>query len=168
MAEIQRYKVIESHRGFEIRDYEPHTLVTKPMPGSMGSASYSAFGYLAGYIGGENEARQQIAMTAPVLQKKSKDGFDVSFVMPHDLKDAPNPLRSGMRIERVAGGLMAAKRFSGSATDRLFESKAQSLLEELAKAGFEATGEIQYARYNGPWTPPVLRRNEVLVAIKRK
>ena len=110
MAEIQRYKVIESHRGFEIREYEPHTLVTKPMAGSMGSASYSAFGYLAGYIGGENEARQQIAMTAPVLQKRSGDGFDVSFVMPHDLKDAPNPVRPGMSVQKMAGGLMAAKR----------------------------------------------------------
>jgi hypothetical protein len=62
---------------------------------------------------------------------------------------------------------MAAKRFSGAATDRLFESKAQALLKELEAAGYKAVGEIQYARYNGPWTPPVLRRNEVLVAIKR-
>ena len=168
MAEIQRYKVIESHRGFEVRDYEPHTLVTKAMPGSMGSASNSAFGYLAGYIGGENQARQQIAMTAPVLQKKSGSGFDVSFVMPHDLVDAPQPLRSGMNVQRMQGGLMAAKRFSGSASEQLFETKAQMLLTELTQAGFEAVGEIQYARYNGPWTPPVLRRNEVLVAIKRK
>ncbi|MFM1994243.1 MAG: hypothetical protein RL537_932 [Actinomycetota bacterium] len=168
MAEIQRYKVIESNRGFEIRDYEPHTLVTKPMPGSMGSASYSAFGYLAGYIGGENEARQQIAMTAPVLQKKSASGFDVSFVMPHELVDAPQPLRPGMSVQRMAGGLMAAKRFNGSASDRLFESKAAALLAELEKAGYQAVGEVQYARYNGPWTPPVLRRNEVLVAITRK
>lgn len=167
MAEIQRYKVIESHKGFEVRDYEPHTLVTKPMQGTMGSASYSAFGYLAGYIGGENENRQQIAMTAPVLQKKSAAGFDVSFVMPHDLINAPKPIRSGMSVERVPGGLMAAKRFSGAATDRLFESKAQALLKELAAAGFQAIGDVQYARYNGPWTPPLLRRNEVLVAIKR-
>ena len=167
MAEIQRYKVIESNKGFEVRDYEPHTLVTKPMQGTMGSASYSAFGYLAGYIGGENENRQQIAMTAPVLQKKNAAGFDVSFVMPHDLADAPRPTRSGMSIERVEGGLMAAKRFSGAATDRLFESKAEILLKELAAAGFQVVGEVQYARYNGPWTPPVLRRNEVLVAIKR-
>lgn len=167
MAEIQRYKVIESHKGFEVRNYEPHTLVTKPMQGTMGSASYSAFGYLAGYIGGENENRQQIAMTAPVLQKKSASGFDVSFVMPHDLVNAPKPIRSGMSVERVEGGLMAAKRFSGAATDRLFESKAQALIKELEAAGFQAVGDVQYARYNGPWTPPVLRRNEVLVAIKR-
>jgi hypothetical protein len=73
-----------------------------------------------------------------------------------------------MSVQKMAGGLTAAKRFSGAATDRLFESKAQALLSELASAGFEPVGEVQYARYNGPWTPPVLRRNEVLVAIKRK
>lgn len=167
MAEIQRYRVTETHSGFEVRDYEPHTIVVKPMVGDMGSASYSAFGYLAGYIGGENEAGQKIAMTAPVLQQKRGSGFDVSFVMPHDLKNAPNPLRAGMRVEKVEGKLMAAKRFSGSASDALFERKGQELIAQAGKAGYRVIGDVLYARYNGPWTPPVLRRNEVLVEIER-
>lgn len=167
MAEIQRYRVLENRSGFEVRDYEPHTIVVKPMAGDMGSASYSAFGYLAGYIGGENEAGQKIAMTAPVLQQKRGSGFDVSFVMPHDLKNAPNPLRAGMRVEKVEGKLMAAKRFSGSASDALFERKGQELIAQAGKAGYRVIGDVLYARYNGPWTPPVLRRNEVLVEIER-
>ena len=167
MAEIQRYRVLETNSGFEVRDYEAHTIVVKPMAGDMGSASYSAFGYLAGYIGGENEAGQKIAMTAPVLQQKRGSGFDVSFVMPHDLKNAPNPVRSGMRVEKVEGKLMAAKRFSGSASDALFERKAQELIAQVNKAGNKVIGEVLYARYNGPWTPPLLRRNEVLVEIER-
>jgi hypothetical protein len=145
LAEIQRYSVLETKPGFEVRNYEPHTIVVKPMAGDMGSASYSAFGYLAGYIG----------------------GFDVSFVMPHDLKNAPNPVRSGMRVEKVEGKLMAAKRFSGSASDALFERKGQELIAQAAKAGYKVIGEVLYARYNGPWTPPILRRNEVLVEIER-
>ena len=167
MAEIQRYSVLETKPGFEVRDYEPHTIVVKPMAGDMGSASYSAFGYLAGYIGGENESGQKIAMTAPVLQQKRGSGFDVSFVMPHDLKNAPNPVRSGMRVEKVEGKLMAAKRFSGSASDALFERKGQELIPQAAKAGYKVMGEVLYARYSGPWTPPSLRRNEVLVEIER-
>jgi cystathionine beta-lyase family protein involved in aluminum resistance len=167
LAEIQRYSVLETKPGFEVRNYEPHTIVIKPMAGDMGSASYSAFGYLAGYIGGENEAGQKIAMTAPVLQQKRGSGFDVSFVMPHDLKNAPNPVRSGMRVEKVEGKLMAAKRFSGSASDALFERKGQELIAQAGKAGYKVVGEVLYARYNGPWTPPILRRNEVLVEIER-
>jgi cystathionine beta-lyase family protein involved in aluminum resistance len=167
LAEIQRYQVLETNAGFEVRDYEPHTIVTKPIAGDMGSASYSAFGYLAGYIGGENEAGQKIAMTAPVLQQKRGSGFDVSFVMPHNLKNAPNPVRSGMRVEKVEGKLMAAKRFSGGASDALFERKSQELIAQAGRAGYRVIGEVLYARYNGPWTPPILRRNEVLVEIER-
>jgi hypothetical protein len=167
LAEIQRYQVLETHLGFEVRSYEPHTLVVKPMAGDMGSASYSAFGYLAGYIGGENERGQRIEMTAPVLQQRKGSGFDVSFVMPHDLKEAPNPIRSGMRVEKVEQKLMAAKRFTGSASDALFEKKAKELISEVQASGFKVLGDVLYARYNGPWTPPIIRRNEVLVEIKR-
>lgn len=167
MTEIQRYQVLESHPGFELRDYAEHILVTKPTPGSMGSAGSNAFRYLAGYIGGENEQRTQIAMTAPVLQRKSDAGYDVSFVMPHDMTSAPRPLAPGMRIEQIPSVLMAANRFSGAASDSLFERKGRQLVDAVRAAGFEIVGEVQYARYNGPWTPPILRRNEVLVAVAR-
>ncbi|NCV81180.1 MAG: hypothetical protein EBW36_04050 [Actinobacteria bacterium] len=70
-----------------------------------------------------------------------------------------------MEVKKVDGVLMAAKRFSGLATDELFERKGKKLLEELRAAGYEPVGEVSYARYNGPWTPAPLRRNEVLVAL---
>jgi hypothetical protein len=165
VTEIQRYSVLASHPGFELRDYEPHTIVTKPMAGSMGAAGSNAFRYLAGYIGGQNQASKQIAMTAPVLQQKSEGGYDISFVMPHTLSDTPEPMYRDMRVTKMPGGIFAAKRFSGSASDALFERKAEKLLADVAKAGLRASGAVQYARYNGPWTPPPLRRNEVLVAI---
>ena len=167
MTEIQRYEVVETFPGFELRSYADHTLVTKPMAGSVGSSAYSAFGYLAGYIGGQNQNRQQIAMTAPVLQKKTESGFDVSFVMPAEMTDAPQPVVQGMRVERIKGQLIAAKRFSGAASDELFERKAAALVAAAKNQGLEVVGEVQYARYNGPWTPPFLRRNEVLVAVSR-
>jgi hypothetical protein len=72
-----------------------------------------------------------------------------------------------MRVEKVEGKLMAAKRFSGSASDALFERKGQELIAQASKAGYKVVGEVLYARYNGPWTPPILRRNEVLVEIER-
>jgi hypothetical protein len=41
------------------------------------------------------------------------------------------------------------------------------LVSELGKSGYEAVGGPVYARYNGPWTPFFMRRNEVLVPVKR-
>jgi len=165
VTEVQRYEVVGKNPGFEIRQYAPHLLVTKSMSGSLSAAGSNAFRYLAGYIGGENADRQQIAMTAPVLQHKQPSGYEVAFVMPDHMKDAPAPLREGMEVKKVDGVLMAAKRFSGLATDELFERKGKKLLEELRAAGYEPVGEVSYARYNGPWTPAPLRRNEVLVAL---
>jgi len=165
VTEVQRYEVVGKKPGFEIRQYAPHLLVTKSMSGSLSAAGSNAFRYLAGYIGGENADRQQIAMTAPVLQHKQPSGYEVAFVMPDHMKDAPAPLREGMEVKKVDGVLMAAKRFSGLATDELFERKGKKLLEELRAAGYEPVGEVSYARYNGPWTPAPLRRNAVLVAL---
>jgi len=165
VTEVQRYEIVGKKPGFEIRQYAPHLLVTKSMSGSLSAAGSNAFRYLAGYIGGENADRQQIAMTAPVLQHKQPSGYEVAFVMPDHMEDAPAPLREGMEVKKVDGVLMAAKRFSGLATDELFERKAKKLLEELRAAGYEPVGEVSYARYNGPWTPAPLRRNEVLVAL---
>ena len=167
MTEVQRYEVLKAYSGFELRRYADHTLVTKPMGGAMGPAASAAFGYLAGYISGQNQSQQKIEMTAPVLQRKTNSGFDVSFVMPHEMTEAPAPLGSDMRVERVTGALVAAKRFNGAATDSLFERKALQLLQEVQAAGLAPVSEVQYARYNGPWTPTFLRRNEVLVEISR-
>ena len=165
MAEIQKYDVVENQPGFQLRRYAPHSLVTKPMSGSMASAGNSAFGYLASYISGQNERGQQIAMTAPVLQQKTANGYEVSFVMPDELRDPPKP-RPGLELRSIESKLMAAIKFSGSASDELFERKAKELVSSLEAAGYRVISEPLYARYNGPWTPPLLRRNEVLVEVE--
>jgi hypothetical protein len=164
LTEIQAYEVVEDLTGFQLRLYAPHTLVTKPMPGSLSQSGNQAFGYLADYIFGNNESSMKIAMTAPVLQQKTESGFEVSFVMPRDMASPPAP-RTDLKISRVAGKLMAAVRFSGSASDGLFESKAEKLLQALRGSGYEPVSEVMFARYDGPWTLPLLRRNEVLVEV---
>lgn len=167
MTEIQRYEVLESHPGFELRSYPSHTVVSVMSPGDLGSAGYGAFGYLASYIGGRNQAQQQIAMTAPVLQQKHGPGFQVSFVLPHHMTAPPSPTDSKLSLETKEPSLMAAIRFSGLASDSLFEKKAELLRKLVREAGFVIASEPLFARYNGPWTPGPLRRNEVLLKVER-
>jgi len=167
MTEIQSYRVLETHPGFELRLYEPHTLVTTKVQGDLGSAGYQAFGSLASFIGGNNQKGESIAMTAPVLQKKSDTGYQVSFVMPKGILNPPAPVSSKLELEVVPELMMAAIRFSGSATEKLFFEKRQKLLELIKEQGFKTTGDPLYARYNGPWTPAFLRRNEILLPVSR-
>lgn len=167
MTEIQRYRVLDSFSGIELREYEPHTLVTMRTPGSFNQAGYNAFGYLAGYISGQNRQNRTIAMTAPVIQKPASAGYEVSFVMPADMKpeEVPAPSSSSLKLKHEGPQRVAAIRFSGMASGELFEAKGAKLLEALKSKGIEPKGEVFFARYNGPWTPPFLRRNEALVEI---
>lgn len=168
MTEIQQYRVIDSFAGIEIREYPPHTLVSMDTSGDLNQAGYNAFGYLAGYISGRNQANQNIAMTAPVIERPQASGFKVSFVMPSHMspEDVPAPASGNLKIEHEAQKLVAAIRFSGMASQSLFEAKGLTLLEKLKARGLKPSGAVFYARYNGPWTPPFLRRNEALVEIQ--
>lgn len=166
MTEVQQYEVVEDLPGFQLRRYAPHMIVTKPMPGSLSQSGSQAFGYLADYIFGNNAEGVKIAMTAPVLQQKTQDGFEVSFVMPKDMLSPPTP-NTNLRISEVDQKLMGAIRFSGSASDSLFEAKSKKLLEAVTSAGYTPISEVMFARYDGPWTLPLLRRNEVLVELGR-
>ena len=166
MTEVQSYRVLKAHKGFEVREYDPHTLVTTWQAGDLGASAYNAFGYLASFIGGNNQKRQPIAMTAPVVQRESGSGFEVSFVMPSDMSDIPLPTSNTLKIEQFPSSTFAAITFSGFAREALFRAKELKLRELLAAQGYRAIGQPRFARYNGPWTPGPLRRNEVLLEIE--
>lgn len=168
MTEIQRYRVVDSFSGIEIREYEPHSLVSMETGGDFNQAGYNAFGYLAGYISGRNRENQNIAMTAPVIQKPSANGFKVSFVMPSNMtpEAVPAPSSGMLKVEHEGKQIVAAIRFSGMANQALFEAKGKKLLELIQSKNLKPKGKVFYARYNGPWTPPFLRRNEALVEIE--
>jgi hypothetical protein len=61
---------------------------------------------------------------------------------------------------------VAVLRFSGYATDSVMAEKRQQLAHLLSRDGLRPAGDFMEAYYNPPWTPPFMRRNEVLVDIE--
>ncbi len=121
----------------------------------------------------------RMAMTAPVLSAAagadhdpSSDGAEeqvwtYQFVMERKYSEAslPVPLDPRVEIERIPSRLVAARRFSGRwLEDNVQEAEAQ-LLNSVRAQGLEPVGRVVLARYNDPFTPWFLRRNEVLVEI---
>ncbi len=86
----------------------------------------------------------KIAMTVPVEQTDSR-----------------------VTIREVPGRLTAVLRYSGRWTERNYTRKQAELLAVLSKESITPVGDVQSALYNAPYTPPFLRRNEVLVEIDR-
>lgn len=168
MTEKLSYEVIAKLAGTEIRHYPQHIRVSTFDAGDMATSGNRSFRRLANYIFGSNESRQSIAMTAPVLQQPTGEGFRTSFVMPMAMSMSTMPSTSdvSLQMELAEAGLFGAISFSGQASQKLFGNKSQTLTGLLVSTGHEISGDPIYARYNGPWTPVFLRRNEVLIPIK--
>jgi hypothetical protein len=63
---------------------------------------------------------------------------------------------------------MAVIKFSGFAGPRKDERYLNLLLDTLKKHGIETKGKAYIMRYNPPWTPPFMRRNEVAIKVSKK
>ncbi len=170
MTEEQVYEVLEEYPDFELRHYPDHLLAETEVGGPFELAGNLAFPRLARYIGGHNRTSRKVAMTAPVVQEQDPERgrYVVGFVMPADIgaADLPDPSDSAVRTRLVPAQTAAALRFSGRWSRRSFEKRRAELIAAVGAAGLEVTGTPRYARFDPPWTPWFLRRNEVVVPVR--
>jgi hypothetical protein len=168
MTEQQPYEVVKRYPGFEVRRYPEHRVAEVDVSGPFGVAGNLAFPRLARYIGGHNRSSHKVAMTAPVVQEQDpRSGvFVVGFVLPADLSSVPEPLDASVRTRRVPAQIAAALTFSGRWSRSAYEARTKELLDQLAQAHLTVVGRPRYARYDPPWTPCFLRRNEVVIPVE--
>ncbi len=168
--ESAEYSVVESAGAFEIRKYPDLVLVkTKMKPSSQGDDG--GFMKLFGYISGENEAEEKIAMTTPVFMEQPSENSagSMGFVMPSSQADSvPKPTNEDVRVGRREGGLFAVYRFAGEMDDASLASAEQKLREWIKSKDLRPVGNAERAGYDPPFTPGFLRRNEILVRLEQK
>jgi hypothetical protein len=112
---------------------------------------------------------EKIAMTAPVSQVADGRAFLVAFTLPsiYTLATAPKPRDPDVSIREVPPQLIACWRYSGRWTLASYREAEALLRERIESRGLVARGEPVLARYNPPFTPWFLRRNEVLIPVAR-
>ncbi|MFT5703739.1 MAG: hypothetical protein ACJAZX_000366 [Rickettsiales bacterium] len=150
----------------EIREYE--TLVLAQV--STIDKEDSAFRVLFKFISGGNEEKQEISMTTPVFQEYSGNKSTMSFVMPKNinLKDLPNPQDDKIKFREMKNQQLIAIRFSGFRSEKNFTNNKNKLIAKIKEEKINADLENPIrATYNGPFTLPFLRRNEVLFHISK-
>ena len=105
----------------------------------------------------------KLDMTAPV---KDYDFNGMAFVMPNDFDPNIIPYDSQVEIQKIEGQKLAVIRYSGFMGSRKMKAKYSELVEILDLNNIDYNDGAVYAAYNGPYTLPFLRRNEVWVQIK--
>ncbi len=163
--ESPEYSVLQEDGSFEVRQYPDMTVVSTPMKSSNPNEDDS-FMKLFGYIAKGNEDNQKIAMTTPVFMSGDGDG-EMSFVVPKEVaaEGAPQPNSDQLALGTMAGGKFAVYRYSGSWKENRRNSAEETLGEWVAKQGLKTQGKFISAGYDPPFTPPPLRRNEVLIRL---
>lgn len=181
MTEQQPYEVLEQRDGFELRLYPPHLVAEVEIEGSFEDAGNRAFRSLFRYITGNNRAQESVAMTAPVVQEATvsekvamtapvvqaetpEGGYVVAFVLPAamTLATAPVPADPDVQVRAVPERLAAAVRYSGRWSQASYERHLSQLLDAVVAAGLTPTGAPRFARFDPPFKPWFLRRNEVV------
>ncbi len=168
--EEPEYKLLAKTPEYEIREYAEYIVAEVDVAGSMGDTGNTAFRILAGYIFGDNSGAEEMNMTAPVEARRADDNtYTYAFMMErrYALDALPEPADERIRLTKRPARVMAARRYSGSWREANYRNNAAKLIEALDVAGLAHSGNPILARYNSPFTPWFLRRNEVLVELKR-
>jgi len=170
----------------EVRRYEPYIVAEVVVPGPAEQAGNQGFSFLGGYIFGRNKGDRKIAMTAPVTESAQpvkiemtapvtqnavaggKGGFAVQFMMPSSftMETLPEPLDPRVTLKPVAEQRVVAITYSGTWTQSNYEEHLQKLRDTAQRQGLQVDGEPVYARYNGPWVPWFMRKNEIWLPIR--
>ena len=161
------YERIAINKGYEIRKYDPFLEAITVVDGSYKSGISEGFRRVGGYIFGNNTKKQSITMTAPVLSTAiSATKTRISFVMPEGskLSDMPSPVDKRVKLISTPAHTVAVLRFKGPINAQRIEMQEDKLLELLKKDGIKVIGKPRSARYNPPWTFPLVARNEIHVS----
>ena len=164
--ETYPYKVTKTFDSFEIRDYES-TLFTyvKLSTKNYKESSRKGFSILAGYIFGDNDRNEKIAMTSPVAMTLD-DPITMLFMVPKKFKKEKLPLPNQPQIvfKKEPAKTVAAISFNGWADDDKIEQYKKNLKFALEKEGIPYTNRFYFLGYNAPYEV-FNRKNEVIVEL---
>jgi hypothetical protein len=176
------YTVIKKDDIFELREYSPQILAETVVDGDLESAGSKAFNLLFRYISGDNHSRkkipmtspvsqeqqgEKISMTAPVSQQRVQEKWAVSFMMParYTLKNLPVPDDERVVLRQVPARKVASVRYSGFWSEEKYLLNKAKLETWIRENRLRSVGEPVWARYNPPFTPWFMRRNEILIPV---
>jgi hypothetical protein len=187
------FEILKKAADFELRSYQPMVVAEVLVQGDVTAAGKEGSRLIKDYIFREGankpaEASQaerekismtlpvtmekaptKISMTVPVTMEPSADaGYRLHFVMPskYTLQTLPKPLDPRVTLREIPAQKVAAVRFSKFSTEGTIAAQTELLQNWMAQQGLKAAGKPQFARYDPPFVPPLLRRSEILIPVE--
>jgi len=180
--DMPAYTTVASKKNYEIRQYGAFSIAETAQEAEQGSSGFNElFQYISGKNSGDSKLAmtapvlkadenvgRKLAMTAPVIRKDGDRGGTIAFVMPPGLRhdELPQPTSPKVTLREIPARKVAVVMFSGTADEKAIKGRTEQLLRALQDDGAVVLSQPETALYNPPWTPPFMRRNEVMVEIQ--
>ncbi len=182
MTQEQRYTVVQKIESYELRNYEACVVAEVNVDSDFVGAGNAGFRPLFNYIAGANAATQKVAMTSPVLHNPDIDAIQpeqllhsgthskhtISFVMPAEfteISELPSPSNSEVSLRAIPQELVLIDQFSGRWSESIYADRLAKLQLCASHNGYSVSGTPRFARFNPPWTPWFMRRNEIQLPV---
>ncbi len=187
------FEILVKAADYELRSYRPMVVAEVVVQGDVAAAGKEGSRLVKDYIfrQGANEPTdagqrvgEKISMTVPVTMEKTSEkismtvpvtmesnagsGYRLHFVMPskYTLQTLPKPADPRVTLREIPAQRVAAVRFSKFSTEATIAAQTALLRNWMAQQGLKAAGKPQFARYDPPFVPPLLRRSEILIAVE--
>jgi len=180
------YAVLLQADGYEVREYPAHVAAQVSLKSGWQESLDEGLRVLAAYMHGDNISQKSIAdaqsvgiesepdseliaLTAPVVTQEKNDAYLISLVMPASFTSLtlPRPNNPVVRIVDVPSAVVAVRSFSGRVDKERAGREEQILRELLGRDKRVTVSAARLVQFNPPWSPPFLRRSEVLIPIRR-
>lgn len=185
------YTVVKKTETYEIRDYEGYSVActsmrggailenTEPIDNTNLANTGAAFNTLAAYLFGANQQGKSMDMTTPVT---TTSWGEMRFYL-SERNAIPDPLdderssslyeTGSVQILDIPAARLAVKKFTGFVTEGEIARQKDELLSalmmddvELDVAHGDPVSHVIF-QYNPPYTLPIVRRNEISVAVRK-
>jgi hypothetical protein len=161
--ESPTYTVLFKEGKYEVRHYRTFKTIATSRASLNG---YSGFNDLFSYISGNNEQKTSIKMTVPVVNSFDDRGMSMEFVMPElHTNEPPTPRVDFLETKIYTSLIVGVFTFPGNPSQATVFEKKTRLQAWLAKHQYQEQKAWYFARYNGPFYPGILRRNEVWITL---
>lgn len=180
--ESAEYERLEKDGSVEVRSYSPMWLAETQVDGlSFDLSGDEGFKFAGNYMFGANRPAgtspgaasaqvnpedrpgKKLGITSPVMMEPVGGGYRVSFLIPAKFteENLPVPTHSKVSFRKVLARRIVAIKYSGDWSEANFRSKEAELRNWIQKKGVHVREPAIFARYDPPFWPKFMRRNEV-------
>ncbi|WP_296510489.1 heme-binding protein [Rhodoferax sp.] len=191
--EQPKFQLLDKEADFELRRYSPMIVAEVTVQGDLTKAGKEGSRLVKQYIfreganaslDQEKQAPDKISMTVPVtlekvpekismtlpvtMEAQSPSTYRLHFVMPssYTLDTLPKSADPRVTTRAIPEQKFASVRFSKFSTEANVAEQTVMLRSWMDKKGLVPNGLPQFARYDPPSVPPLLRRSEILIPVQ--